>query len=68
MIWGWYMLEPWETALWMSLLLLLAYAVLSACFVNPSSACRQSLVAARNSLAARGAKLLALARPVNGGS
>jgi hypothetical protein len=62
MIWGWYMLEPWETVLWMSLLLLLTYLVLSACFLNPSSVCRQTLVAARNGLAARGAKLLAFAR------
>lgn len=56
MIWGWYMLEPWETVVWMAFLLLLTYFVLSACFVNPSSICRQTLVAARNSLAARGAR------------
>jgi hypothetical protein len=38
----------------MAFLLLLTYFVLSACFINPSSACRQALVLARNSVAAQG--------------
>lgn len=50
------MLEPWEVILWMSLLALVAYAVLAACFINPRSICNSTLVAVRNSLAARGGR------------
>lgn len=60
--WAWYMLEPWETLLWMALLCLLSYFVLSACLVSPSSICRQGLVAAHQGLVERGAKLLAYTR------
>jgi hypothetical protein len=62
MTWGWYMLEPWEVALWMSLLALIFYAVVAACFINPKSICNTTLVALRNSLAAQGAKLLSFTR------
>lgn len=55
MTWGWYMLEPWETLLWMVFLALLIYFVLSACFLTPGSMCRTTLVAARDRLAAQGA-------------
>lgn len=54
MTWGWYMLEPWEALLWFACLGLLAYLVLSACFANGQSICHTTLVAVRNSLAARG--------------
>ena len=60
--WAWYMLDTWETLLWMAFLILLTYFVLAPCFVNPSSICRSTLAAARNSLAARGA--VSLAQPV----
>lgn len=56
MTWGWYMLEPWEVILWMSLLALIFYAVAAACFINPKSICNTTLVALRNSLAARGGR------------
>lgn len=59
MTWGWYMLDPWETVLWMSFLAFLSWMVLSACFINPNSICSSGLAAARKALAAQGAKLLA---------
>jgi len=54
MTWGWYMLEPWETVLWMSLLAFLCWLVLSACLFNPGSFCRSGLEAAHKMLAAQG--------------
>lgn len=48
------MLEPWETLLWMAILLVLLYFVLSACFLNPDSVCRAGLASARRTLAAQG--------------
>lgn len=54
MTWGWYMLEPWETVLWMSLLGFLCWLVLSACFLNPNSICSSTLTAVRKALAAQG--------------
>lgn len=48
------MLEPWEIVLWMSLLALVSYLVLSACLLNPTSFCRSSLAAVHNSLVERG--------------
>ncbi|KAL4422075.1 hypothetical protein ABPG77_001543 [Micractinium sp. CCAP 211/92] len=62
MTWGWYMLEPWETLLWMGMLLSLFWLVVSACFLNPSSICGTTLAAARKALADQGARLLALTR------
>lgn len=56
MTWGWYMLEPWEVALWMALLALIFYAVVAACFINPKSICNTTLVTLRNSLAAQGGR------------
>ncbi|KAL4458262.1 hypothetical protein ABPG75_013127 [Micractinium tetrahymenae] len=62
MTWGWYMLEPWETLLWMSMLAFLCWLVISACLFNPSSICCTTLAAARRAVAEQGAKLLALGR------
>lgn len=66
MTWGWYMLEPWEALLWFACLGLAAYLMLAACLAwppaNPQSICHSTLLAARNGLAARAAKLLSLMR------
>lgn len=56
MTWGWYMLEPWETLLWMGMLLSLFWLVVSACFLNPSSICGTTLAAARKALADQGGR------------
>lgn len=58
MTWGWYMLEPWETMLWMCILALLTYFVLgrglSSCVIDSHSMCRSSLAAVRDAVAAGG--------------
>lgn len=54
MTWGWYMLEPWETLLWMAMLAFFFWLVVSACFLNPSSICSTTLAAARKALAEQG--------------
>lgn len=57
MTWGWYMLEPWETLLWMAMLVFFFWLVASACFLNPSSMCSTTLAAARKAIAEQGALL-----------